>query len=226
MRALQMPEPTATVAGLARAIKIPIVSDVAEATQLLAPPSPSRRRRWPWIAVACVAVLAAAAIPTGIWFVHSRASLHSLAAYPVWGGSLTVRAGDSTYFGDNVTAERVFSDPHNHQPFGLQIDSIRPVVRENTAGADIVVLRCTLRDGGSGPMGGNSAAAHATCIKLVPFHTGRVDLGFRTGNDDIVVAVTPRHRGIVRVAGVNVRYNAGIRHATQHCGARIETITK
>lgn len=226
MRALQMPEPTATAEGLARAIKIPIVSDVAGGTEVLAPPSPSHRRRWPWVVAACAVVLITAAIPTGIWFVHWRASLHSLASYPVWGASLPVRAGDTTYFGGNVTAERVFSDPHNHQPFALHIDSIRPVVRQNTAGADIVVLRCTSRDGGPGPLGGNAAAANAICAKLVPFHSGRVDLGFRAGDDDVVVAVTPRHRGIVRVAGVYVRYSSGIRHAAQHCGGQIKTITK
>lgn len=188
-------------------------------------PTAARRRRWPWVVAVLAVVVVAAGIPTAIWFAHWRSSLHLLANYPVNGVGYPLAAGKTFYVDGNAVAARVFS----HEDFSdlsVDINSVRPVVKENTADADIGVLRCVLRRDGGGPFGYNQAQTRRTCGTITPFHSGPVTLGFRKGDDDIVIAVTPRHAGTVRISGVEVQYSSGLRHGTQHTGPQIKTTTK
>jgi hypothetical protein len=193
-------------------------------TAVLGAPHPVtrvRRRRWPWVLLACAVVVVTAAIPTTVWFVHWRSSLSSLVRYPLAGVSQSVGAGQHQYFGGEATAEKAFDHPSGGGELAIGVSSIRPVVQENSAGATITILRCVLSKNGQGPIGFDQADTDATCSALTSFRSGRVHLGFDRGDDDLVIEVTPHHAGRVRIAGAEIAYRSGLRHATQHTGLRI-----
>lgn len=183
----------------------------------------SRRPRWPWLVAIGVFVLVAAGVPTGIWFVHWRSSLHSLSEYPTYGVGGPLAIGKTEYLGGNLWAQDTITHPSRPMELSLHISMIRPVVVTNTAGADIRILRCVLALDGPGPEG--DASGRSRCASLSPFESGDITLGFQRGDDDIVIAVTPRRAGKVRIAGVEVHYSSGLRHGTQHTGVQIWTST-
>ncbi|HZC69257.1 MAG TPA: hypothetical protein VE442_01055 [Jatrophihabitans sp.] len=194
---------------------------------VVAPPDAARRRRWPWIVAACAVVFIAAGVPTAVWFVHWRSSLHVLVEYPTYGASGPLPIGETEYFGSNVIAARAISHPRDPDSgeLSLHISAVRPMVRVNTAGAEIRMLRCVLRLGGPGPDGQLRAETDSVCSRLTPFHSGDIALGFKKGDEDIIVAVTARHAGKVRIRGIEVEYSSGLRHGTQHAGGQFGTTT-
>jgi hypothetical protein len=199
------------------------VTDTAEA---VADRGAARRRRWPWVVGAVVAVLVAAGVPTAVWFAHWRSSLHVFATYPMYGATETLQVGHTNYFGNNLVAAHAIDHPSDFSALSLQVSAIRPVVLENTADAKIAVLRCVARRSASALLGENEATAQDKCSTLTPFTSGSLTLGVERNQDDIVIAITPRHAGTVRIAGVDVHYSKGLRHGVQHTGAQIKTTTK
>jgi hypothetical protein len=186
---------------------------------------PMRERRWVWAVAVCVAVLLAACIPTAIWFAHWRSSLHSLVEYPTYGASTAERAGATVYFGSNAWPSDAEGQPDGGAEVSVHVSAVRPVVRENTAAARIVVLKCVRSSPGDESLGGDVADVRAHCATLVPFASGSVKFGERAGDDDIVLEVTPTRSGKVQIAGIEVRYSSGLRHGVQHIGARISIPT-
>ena len=187
--------------------------------------SPVRRRRLFWVLAACAVAVLGAAAPTTVWFVHWRASLRPLIEYPGYGVGTPLRAGHTLYFGDNVVAARILNHPHESGELSLNISAARPVVVENTAGASVSVVRCVLASNGDGPEGQGPLETRQQCSSLSPFQSGPVTVGFSRGDDDILIAVTPAHSGVVRVHGMRVSFSSGWRHGTQHVGPEIRTRT-
>ena len=184
--------------------------------------SMARRRRWPWIAAVLGVVLLAAGIPSAIWFAHWRSSLHELVDYPGYGVGGPFPIGKAAYFGQNVTAAEVLSHPHAPEKLAIHISAVRPVIRANSADAQVTVLLCKLKGYSSQLDAVFADDATATCSSLTPFRSGTVTVGFTPGYDDIVISVTPRQAGTVRIAGLEVRYSSGLRHGTQHVGTQIK----
>ena len=178
-----------------------------------------RRRRRIWAVVAVIVVVVAAGVPTTMWLMHWRASLHSLIAYPGYGVSIPVPVNHAEYFGETAVRADESGQPDTGQTLTLTVTSIRPIVMQNTANATVRVLRCVLAATGHGPV----AEPPANCATLRPFTSGRVKLGFGKGDDDIVITVTPRRAGTVRIAGAELHYSSGIRHGVQHIGGRLAT---
>lgn len=158
---------------------------------MLPRPDTIRPRRWPWFAGALVIVLIAVGIPATARFAHWRSSLHPLVAYPGYWVSTPVDLGQTQYFGSNAVTQQVITHPNDLAEVALGVSSVHPVVSQNTADADITVLRCVLAHDGPGPVAVGARAAAAICADLTRFVSGPVTLGFSKGNDDIVVAVTP-----------------------------------
>lgn len=195
---------------------------MTDAVAVLAPSPSDRRRRSTWLLVAAAAVLFAAGVPATVWFVHWRSSEHSLVDYPTFGVGGPLGVGKSEYVGENARDARLLSrsaDTGGH--LSLRVISVRPIVGKNTAAADVVVLRCVLAQDGPPPLGSMPADVSSTCATLTRLHPGPLRLGFRKGDDDVVVEVTPRHPGSVRISGLDLRYSSGLRHGTQHIGAQI-----
>jgi hypothetical protein len=188
---------------------------------------PRRRRRAPWVIASVVVVALAVGIPTTVWFVHWRSSLHSLVDYPGYGVGIPASVAQRTfYFGNELVAERAISHPKDSGTLSINISSITPVVLENTANADVTVAHCVLARPGAGVISGGPKEAAAKCSSLTPFRSGSVTLGFAKGSDDIVIAVTVHKAGLVRIAGVEVHYSSGLRHGSQHTGAQLRIRTK
>jgi len=197
------------------------MSDVATAP----PPGNAaavRRRRKLW--VVALVVIVAVAVAVTVWFAHWRSSLHALIDYPNYGVGMPTAPGHSWYFGSELASTTAVSV--NPRQLSIDITSVKPVVIENNADADVAVLRCVLRHPGAGPVGERQVATDAICASLTPFRSGRVTLGFEAGNDDIVVEVTPHKAGVVRINGVDVRYRSGLRHGSQHAGGQLRVTAK
>jgi hypothetical protein len=182
-------------------------------------------RRWVWAVAVCVTILLAAGIPTAIWFAHWRSSLHALVEYPTYGASTSERAGTTVYFGSNAWPADAQGQPDGRAELPVHVSVVRPVVRENTAAAQIVVLKCGRSSPGDEALGGDAAEVRGRCATLVPFASGSVTFGERAGDDDIVLEVTPTRPGKVQIAGIEVRYSSGLRHGTQHIGAQTSVRT-
>jgi hypothetical protein len=130
------------------------------------------------------------------------------------------------YFDDMADYSRVFTHPHDPGTLTLHVASIRPVVAKNTAGASVVVEQCVLFSLGHYLLGVGASEARLHCTTLRPLRSGTVTLGYAKGDVDIVVAITPKHAGVVKVKGVDVSFSAGWRHGAQHTGVQAQTITR
>jgi hypothetical protein len=100
----------------------------------------------------------------------------------------------------------------------IDLTSVKPRVRNNSADADIQVLRCTIGTGLVGAM----QTTQGSCSTLSTFHPGTVTLGDKHGQVDLLLAVTPHKPGSVSVLGVDVRYRDGIRIGSAHSGLEVD----
>lgn len=170
--------------------------------------------RYVALGLAC-AVLAAIAV-VGVRWVYGPQSLR---AYGGMSESAEGKPGRTVLFG------AMGSQSANGVDRWLRVDlrSVRPIVSVNTAGADVRVLLCTIgTDGGIGI----SSSAHPYCSAIKAFQPGRVTLGWLHGRTDLLVAVTPRHVGTVRVDGLRVTYRDGVRRGDQHTGFSVTVTTR
>jgi hypothetical protein len=111
------------------------------------------------------------------------------------------------------------SEPSGNGPADatVTVESLTPVVTENTSQATVVLLVCERNSSHIG-IGTQEGALSASCTRVYPFKgPATLDLGFTTVQ--IVAVVTPHKAGVVDVAGYEVSYEQGIRHGTQHVGA-------
>jgi hypothetical protein len=183
-------------------------------------------RRRAWLTLGLVTIVLVSAVPAAVWYVHWRSSLDSLLSYPTYGaGGVPSVIGQTEYYGAEVTSTHVISHPSNPGVLSIHISSVRPVIDENTSAATIAVMRCVLTLGGSGPLGFGQVQTDSICSTLTPFRSGNLSFGFAKGDDDVVIAVTPRHAGTVRISGVQVRYSSGFRHGNQLTGAELKVVT-
>jgi hypothetical protein len=98
----------------------------------------------------------------------------------------------------------------------VDVRSITPVVVENSAAADITLLRCT----GGEPVGVTDANILSGCPGAAPFVPGTMVLGSVPPND-IIAVITTRKPGVVRIDGFRVDYALGPRSTTLDAGINV-----
>jgi hypothetical protein len=190
-----------------------------------APQRLAGRHRRIWLLVV-VAALLGVGTSTGIWFAHWRSSLHELVGYPTYGSGGPYRVGETVYFGSNAWPV----DPHGQldgkASLRVHVSAAQPVVRLDTAGARIVVLKCVRTRPGDESLGGSIDDVLGYCAKLTTFAPGTEDIGESAGDNDLVLGVTMNHPGRVRIAGIEMRYSSGLRHGEQQVGGQIDIYTR
>ena len=104
----------------------------------------------------------------------------------------------------NVGLQLGFADDER-----LHVHEITPVVVANTADATIEVVVCRSRVGDG--LGASRGSLEPDCVSVDPVtpdvlsHRGR----------SVVVRITPRKEGVVRIDGADVRYTRGASHLWQ-----------
>jgi hypothetical protein len=103
----------------------------------------------------------------------------------------------------------------------IRLRSIAPLATENTAGATVNILECEAgaTDAGAGLIAGGVVFDDVAkyCPTVEPVRVGTITVGPRANG--FVLAITPRHSGIVRVDGARMNYRVGIRNGRQRIGA-------
>lgn len=102
-------------------------------------------------------------------------------------------------------------------------ESAVPVVRENTAKAEIEVLGCKVAPPLDGSLLGvvNQAQVEEFC-HVVPASGIELNLPGDEVKTQLVVKVTPRSAGRVLVDGIKVNYAQGWQQGSQHIGVRVD----
>lgn len=184
------------------------VSEPAGPPDTSVEPAKRRRRRvWP-IVVILVAILSAGA---GGYLWLTRASVLQDFG-DGWG--LTVRPAETAYVDAGIY-------PASGESVTIDLRTVRPRVVQNTAGATVDVLTCTVEPGSTRIGSVRGPDMRRFCASATPWRSGMITIGSRAG-DYLVFAITPRREGRVEIAGEDVSYRHGIRFGTQHTGGSIE----
>jgi hypothetical protein len=105
------------------------------------------------------------------------------------------------------------------KPVMLDLRSVTPRITVNTAMADVRVLICHRNDSITA-LGADSLFF---CDSTQPFTPGTLTIGHDDpGQTSIVLAITTRHLGTVRIEGVHVNYHDGLRRGSQDTGSIVE----
>jgi hypothetical protein len=115
--------------------------------------------------------------------------------------------GPALYIGDVANGRA-----RGHQTIDLQ--SIRPRIVADTADATVTfwICRSASRIGSAGP-----DLVNRLCTPLTALTAGRLDVGAAT-DEQLLVAISPRHAGVIRIDGFDIRYRDGLRSGHQHTG--------
>ena len=102
-----------------------------------------------------------------------------------------------------------------YDPEPVDVRSVTPVVVENSADADIVLLRCT-----GDPAVATDPLLGSACPGAVPLAPGRMVLNLQPP-DKIVAVITARKQGVVQIDGFRVDYSLGPRSTVVDAGTRV-----
>lgn len=130
------------------------------------------------------------------------------------GGNL---AGGPGTVGHTLYSQPLVS-PAGSDRVSVRLTSATPRTVENTADADIRVLLCVV----NGQVPEFPGSATPPCTSTAPFTAGSRVLGSQAGLSTLILAITPRRPGIIRIDGLTVHYRDGIRRGTAHCGINLE----
>jgi hypothetical protein len=193
-----MPEPAAT------ALRVPELED--------GPPA----KRVSRFSLAVAALLALGAIAAFAFSLHGRgdAKPNVLFAYPAGSSSTSDVAGRTVYMDADIQPDVV----SGHEV--LDIASIEPIMRLNTAAATVVIEQCMRTPGAAGV--GAVSSTSGLCVSTPQFQPGHINIG--NPIDQIIYAITPTRPGTVRITGSDVTYRVGGRRGTQHAGVKL-TVT-
>jgi hypothetical protein len=165
---------------------------------------PPGRRREEFLIIAFI-VVALVTLTIVIWS-------HSAKAFDRGGTVQTgTAAGNAPRF-ISVEAYSGVSSAHLNTP---HLNTVRPIVVQNTANADITMLLCRP----IGDFAGDASAAQLSsfCSSTESFRpvTGSF---YPKGTWLLVAEVTPRQPGVVRIAQFNVTFRDGLRTGKQRVG--------
>ena len=181
---------------------------------------PSRRViQWRRYDRAVVAAITAVVVILGVG-VHSWLTGDHLFAGPGAIETTPVALGHTLYVGLGPL-ERGKPDSVTR----INLRSITPLVTANSSGATVRVLECDARSpGGAAALTAGGVVLDDVsryCAALNPTRTGAIIVGPRANG--FVLAVTPRHGGVVRIDGARLSYQVGVRSGTQRIGAVLLT---
>jgi hypothetical protein len=135
---------------------------------------------------------------------------HTLAGYGNEAGG-AVKVGTTVYSLGMV-------GPASDEPKELNLRSVKPRIAQNSADAIVRVLTCVVNGNVAVTLGPTARS----CSSTTPFAPGTQTLGNSIGNTYIIVSITPRRpAGTVRIEGLDVSFQDGIRHGRQHTGLAI-----
>jgi hypothetical protein len=96
----------------------------------------------------------------------------------------------------------------------IQLVEVRPRITSDTAAADVAFEVCTPKP--SGGVGVTLGSLTSSCSRVVDVAGAWTRL--RPGVGQLVVSVTPRRAGVVKIDGFDVTYVDHGRRATEHAG--------
>ncbi len=171
---------------------------------------------------------------------HTQTFLAILVAGVLVGAGAAANAGWHAWRDPHALRTNVFSTadmsgkirPHEplnigmsypqYRPATFTVDSARPRVLLNTAGADITVSVCKVdpsqADASIGSVYGDLSKS---CREVVDPAGARMQLRDNAVSDQLIVTIRPTRPGVVMVWGLDVTYGYGHRHGTQHVGANV-----
>jgi hypothetical protein len=188
------------------------------------PTEASRTPRWPLAgAVVAAGILLVAGTLGARWY----SGLSPLMPYSAGGASGPVAVGHTLY-ADTALYPQPTTDRDGNvttpDAIPITISAITPRVEANTSNAGIRVLVCR-RNGSNLGVGAQESGLSGSCADISPFASPTtINLGFMTAQ--VLVAVTPQQPGVVHIAGFDVVYSQGLRHATQWAGADLSFTAK
>lgn len=100
----------------------------------------------------------------------------------------------------------------------MNIVDARLNVAENSSDAHLALLYCVHRTKNLGMGSGFADTLHQVCRSVKPLSPGSYQLG---DNRDVVLAVTPTQAGTVRVEGLTIDYQDGLRRGSQSVGTKV-----
>lgn len=165
-----------------------------------------RRRAWP---LALVTALLLGVGSAGWWATHPDV-FDDVGGY----GSRSERdSGRTMYFGIVTTSL------HDERR-DLELRSVRPVVRANTADAELTVYLCEIDpDARFGSVMAQRVPPTKTCSTFEPVTEGtRFLTGKGSPHQQLVLEVRTTRRGVVKVKGAEVSYRDGLRRGTELTG--------
>jgi hypothetical protein len=100
----------------------------------------------------------------------------------------------------------------------VRVTAAEPLVLENTADADITVHVCHERGIGIGSVTGSLRGYCRTILNLAAEPTLKLAPQAR---EQLILTITPRQSGQVRVGGMNLTYRHGLQYGTQSVGEHV-----
>lgn len=181
-------------------------------------------RRWPWaIVVVGAGILLVGGVLGSRWY----SGLSLLMPYSSFGVSGPVSVGHTVYadtglYAQPTTGQGGVDTTPNSIP--ITISAITPHMDSNTSHATLQVLVCQRNRSTTG-VGTQESGLSDSCSTVIPFSSPMtINLGFSA--TQVLVAVTPQRSGVVHIAGIDVTYAQGPRHATQRAGADLTFTSK
>jgi len=168
-------------------------------------PPPSRRREeFLIIAVIVVVLLTMAAV---VWS-------HSAKAFDRGG---TVQTGTVSGDAPRFISLEAYSGGGGTHLNSVHLNSVRPIVVQNTANADVTMLLCQPKGDGDFAGDASSAEMSSFCSSTESFRpvTGSF---YPKGTWLLVAQITPRQPGVVQIAQFNVTFREGLRTGKQRVG--------
>ena len=121
----------------------------------------------------------------------------------------------SVIVGTQIAAYGPWDAPFAYDPEPVDVRSVTPVVSQNSADADIELLRCT-----GDPAVATDPRVGSFCPGGVPLVPGRMVLGLQPPGE-IVAVITARQDGVVQIDGFRVDYSVGPRSKVVLAGTTV-----
>lgn len=170
----------------------------------------TKRRSWPLTAAGALVL----ALGSTAWWVTHPDVFDKAGGFGVGGKGFP--AGGTWYFGAVITPER-------DERRTLELKSATPVVRSDTADAELEVFLCEVDPAAEvAGVGAQRREPTNICRVFEPVSEG---MRFLTGGGEprheLILRVRTTQPGVVRVEGIEISYRDGLRRGTQVTGADV-----